>query len=83
MKKGTTFPCPNLVRILESIHFRHLHVHKNYVESIPIERREGFGGISRHHRQVAMSFDNFPRVSLVDQVIFGDQDEKACARGLI
>src|ERR1017187_5005196 len=65
-----------------SVHLRHLNVHQNAVETILEPRRQFGGSVPDHGHAMTALPEKDPNETLIDHIIFRDQDGKGSVRRL-
>ncbi len=83
MRSISRLPGPDEAGGFISVHLRHLNVHQNAVEAILAPRRQRGGSGPDHGHAMTALLQEGPDETLIDRVIFRDQDGKGSAQGLL
>ena len=68
------FVLANVGRGFKAVHFRHLHIHQNHVESLFLQSLQRQAAVSGHHHGVTALGKNVQGQFRVDGVVLGQQD---------
>ena len=64
----------------EPVHFRHLDIHKDHVESLTLQQRNRLHATAGNHCLMPDFLQHAEQHSLVHRIIFSEQDTKMAAR---